>query len=232
MAANRFRKLAGECKGIRKRHGRKVLEHLSQDKLPVGVKQWPELWCRQPNEVNLDVHDVQIIADIQRQIDSLRMTVENAYEHHHADLSESESDAGLATCSESSFSSSAPHYDSDAGEMHPVLRTYDEPDVGFTDAESASQSGEQVPMLGQAPNKKRKLTRLSSQEAVDRYNIGYESDSSSEVMGASSSSVTCNIFVPADASASSTAAPHELMSSQDAVFRFCSEPSAGADDSE
>ena len=122
-----------------------------------------------------------------------------------------------------------PEYDSDV-EIHPVLRTYSEPDVSETDSDSSSvvSSDHSLPVASVQPEpntgtgaKRRKLTRMNSQEAVNSY--VRDCDSSSDIDNLPEhtfSAVPSNV----DTQAASSICPDvPLMSSQEAVDRFVNE---------
>ena len=129
---------------------------------------------------------------------------------------------------------SPPQYDSDAEGMHPVLRTYAEPDVVQEESESAEIRADTPDPVTRAP--RRKLRRLDSQQAVSRYATdmdGIDSDSNTEhhvEEAAHNVSHDSNVNINTAASSHSDS-PCGSMSSQEAVSRFITEPN-GDDDSE
>ena len=77
---------------------------------------------------------------------------EGAYGFHHDIVPESK----LSSKSRNGSSApSAPQYDSEAGDMHPVLRAYSEPDVLISDEESSHEAVS----VHETVVKRRRLTR-------------------------------------------------------------------------
>ena len=200
------------CLRKRSAHGQRVIDSLRADKLPLGVKDWPENTCGMVvNRATLEPHEIQAISGVQTQLNEITREFDHQYDHHMEYVSDS--------YSESISDWTPPEYDSEQDEIHPVLRTYSEPDVGET--ESSGEDCAVVPFsVEESSLSTRSLRRMSSQEAVSSFIRGTNRDSEhSDNTEPVNRNVGLDVHVN-NASSSSVARTLNRMNSQEAVERY------------